>query len=97
MTGPTQNSDSSPHEAHASTSPVADLHESKGPAVGHTTGHPSDIPKAGRGALTAWIVVPVLIVLLLLVGLFMVPGMLANTEDRDPPRRITDSEQSRPE
>jgi len=97
MNGPTQSNDRSPREAVGSSASAADLHHSKAPGVVHTTGHPSDIPKAGRGALTAWIVVPILIVLLLLAGMFMIPGMGANTEDKDPPRRSNDSEQSAPE
>ena len=68
------------------------------PETVHTVVSPSaDTAPARPGLLTAWIVVPLLIGVLLLLGFFMVPGWIANSEGKDPPRRVNDSEQSRPE
>jgi hypothetical protein len=79
------------------SSVATDRSRASEPALTRTTGNQSDIPKANSGALAAWIVVPILIAVALLAGLFMLPGLQSNSEDKDPLRRSNDSEQSRPE
>lgn len=78
------------HEHASSTRPNS-------PDTGHSVGRPAEIPKVSIGRLALWLGVPFVLALLILVAYWALPALDSNTEDRDPPRQLSDSEQSRPE